>query len=161
MARETRWNEGVAAALVEVAAELPETRVGKMFGYPALYTGGKLYACAYGEGVGLKLPGRAVAGLIEEPSFEAFRPYGKARMREWVLLRATSGEAVRTQFDLLEWAARFVAEGRPEAQPRRARRAERDASDEAPPVVDVVLWRRTSSTRRSTSGRAGERLSSG
>ena len=120
MARETRWNEDVAAALVEVAARLPDTRVGKMFGYPALYTGGKLYACAYGDGVGLKLPGRVVAALIEEASFEPFRPYGKARMREWVLLRVTSGEAVRTQFDLLEEAAGFVAEGRREAQPRRS-----------------------------------------
>ena len=118
MARETRWNEDVAAALVEVAARLPETRVGKMFGYPALYTRGKLYACAYGDGVGLKLPGQVVAALIEEASFAPFRPYGKARMREWVLLRVTSGEAVRTQFDLLEQAARFVAEGRREAQPR-------------------------------------------
>ena len=91
-----------------MAQELPETRVGKMFGYPALYAGGKLCACACGDGVGLKLPGEVVAALTEEESFEPFQPYGK-RMREWVFLRATEGDAVRARSHLLRHAARFVA----------------------------------------------------
>ena len=37
MGLESRWNEEVAAALVEAGEELPETRRGKMFGHPALY----------------------------------------------------------------------------------------------------------------------------
>lgn len=111
MDRETRWNEEVAAALVELAEELPETRVGKMFGYPALYSMGKLFACAYGDGVGLKLPADVVAGLREEEGFEPFRPYGKAGMREWAFLRATDREAVRARSGLLEQSARFVAGG--------------------------------------------------
>jgi len=36
MAREARWNEEAAVALVEVAEQLADTRVGKMFGHPAL-----------------------------------------------------------------------------------------------------------------------------
>jgi len=115
MGRETRWNEEVAEALVEVAKDLPGTRLGKMFGYPALYAGGKLCACAYGDGVGLKLPGEVVAALSEEESFEPFQPYGK-RMREWVFLRATAGEAVRARSHLLRQAARFVA-GRASGSP--------------------------------------------
>lgn len=134
MAPRTRWNEDVAAALVEVAARLPETRVGKMFGYPALYTGGKLYACAYGDGVGLKLPGRVVVAIIEEASFESFRPYGKARMREWVLLRAASGGRRRCGPSSTCSSRRpgSLRRGRREAKERRARRAEQDASEQAP-----------------------------
>ena len=108
MGRDARWNAEVAKALLEVAEELPDTRVGKMFGHPALYAGGKLYACAYGDGVGLKLPGDLVATLIEEEGFEPFQPYGK-RMREWLLLRATDRETVHARLPVLQQAARFVA----------------------------------------------------
>lgn len=111
MGRETRWNEEVADALVEVAEELPDIRVGKMFGYPALYAGGKLCACAYGDGVGLKLPGEVVAAAVEEEGFEPFQPYGKARMREWVFLKATDRQGVHARSYLLRQAAGFVAGG--------------------------------------------------
>ncbi len=119
MGPETRWNEQVAAALVEAAEELPDTRVGKMFGYPALYANGKLFACAYGDGVGLKLPAEVVAALIEEEGFEPFQPFGKPRMREWAFLRATDGGAVRARSGLLEQSAGFAAGARPDAQERR------------------------------------------
>ncbi len=113
MGRESRWNEEVAEALVEVADELDDTRVGKMFGYPALYAGRKLFACAYGDGVGLKLPGEVVAELIEEEEgFEPFQPYGgKARMREWVFLKVSDREVVHARSHLLRQAAGFVAGG--------------------------------------------------
>lgn len=108
MALETRWNAEVAAALVEAGAALPDTRVGKMFGYPALYGGGKMFACAYGDGVALKLPADVVAELIEEGGFEPFQPYGRARMREWVFFDAADKDAVRARSHLLGQAARFV-----------------------------------------------------
>lgn len=113
MGPETRWNTEVATALMESADELPDTRVGKMFGYPALYAGGKLFACAYGDGVGLKLPGEVVAALIKKEGFEPFQPYGKARMRKWVFVKAVDRDAVHARSYLLEQAARFVAEGQP------------------------------------------------
>ena len=110
MGLETRWNEEVGAALVEAAEELPDTRAGKMFGHPALYARGKLFACAFGDGVGLKLPPEVVASLAQEESFEPFQPYGR-RMREWTLLRATDRDAVRARLGLLEQSARFAAGG--------------------------------------------------
>lgn len=109
MGLETRWNEEVAAALLEAADELPDAKAGKMFGHPALYAGGKLFACAFGDGVGMKLPAEVVAELAEDDGFEPFRPYGKAGMREWVLLRASDAEAVRARSGLLERSARFAA----------------------------------------------------
>lgn len=112
MGPERRWNQEVATALAEAAVELADARVGKMFGYPALYAGGGLFACAYGDGVGLKLPGEVVAALLEEEGFEPFQPYGKARMREWVYLHATDGDTVRSRWGLLQQSARFAAGGR-------------------------------------------------
>ncbi len=111
MGREARWNEEVAVALVEVAEELPDARVGKMFGHPALYAGRRLFACAFGDGVGLKLPADVVATLVEEEGFEPFQPYGKARMREWVFLKVTDRDAVQARSYLLRQAAGFVARG--------------------------------------------------
>jgi hypothetical protein len=111
MTTERRWNEEVARALVEVAGDLPDTRMGKMFGYPAVYAGGKLCACAYGDGVGLKLPAQVVAVLVDDEGFEPFRPYGRGGMREWVFLKATDGGAVHARADLFEQAAAFVSPG--------------------------------------------------
>ena len=119
MGLESRWNEEVAAALVEAGEELPETRRGKMFGHPALYARGKLFACAFGDGVGLKLPAEVVAALVEEEGFEPFQPYGKAGMREWALLRATDRETVLARSDLLEQSALFVAGGHRREQEQR------------------------------------------
>lgn len=124
MGLEARWNEEVATALAEAAVELADARVGKMFGYPALYAGGRLFACAYGDGVGLKLPGEVVAALLEEEGFEHFQPYGKARMRQWVYLHATDGETVRTRWGLLQQSARFAARGSS---------ANQDQQDQEPP----------------------------
>lgn len=122
MDREPGWNRDVAAALIEAAEGLPDAKVGKMFGYPALYAGGKLFACAYGDGVGLKLPAEVVGALVEQEGFEPFRPYGKAGMREWAFLKATDRETVHANAALLEQAALFVAgSGRRRPARQRAR----------------------------------------
>jgi hypothetical protein len=59
-------------------------RRGQMFGNPAFFTGGKLFACVYDGGVGLKLPVAMAQGLIGAPGIAAFEPYGKATMKSWV-----------------------------------------------------------------------------
>ena len=35
---------------------LPGAKAGKMFGYEAYYVFGKMFACIYGDGVGIKVP---------------------------------------------------------------------------------------------------------
>ncbi len=103
------WIPEVGEALVQLADVVPGVKPGKMFGYPALYTEGKLCACAYGDGIGMKLPAETVAALLTEPGFAPFQPYGKARMREWVHVHAASAEEVRARLDLLQLSVRFVA----------------------------------------------------
>ncbi len=96
-------------ALLQLADVVPGAKPGRMFGYPALYTAGKLCACAYGDGIGMKLPAETVAALLTEPGFAPFQPHGKPRMREWVHVRATTAEEVRARLDLLQRSVRFVA----------------------------------------------------
>jgi TfoX/Sxy family transcriptional regulator of competence genes len=64
----------------------PDARRGQMFGHPAYYVNGKMFACAYGGVIGLKLPEALAADLIARGRAEPFQPYGKRKMREWVQL---------------------------------------------------------------------------
>ncbi len=81
---EPRWQPEVAEALADLAGYLPAARTGKMFGHPALHVAGKLSACAFGDGIGIKLPADTVQELLDRPGFSPFTPYRRAPMREWV-----------------------------------------------------------------------------
>jgi hypothetical protein len=63
---------------------LPGVREGKMFGFPALFVGKKLFACVYGDVVGFKVPEDLARQLLEDPRFAPFQPRGRQSMREWV-----------------------------------------------------------------------------
>ncbi len=63
-----------------------------MFGCPAFFRGGRLFACVYGEEIGLKLPEAQVAELLTRSGYEAFTPYGKRPMREWVAVHTDPSE---------------------------------------------------------------------
>lgn len=43
-------------AVSVLVAHLPDVREGKMYGVPAFFVGSKLFACLYGDVVGLKVP---------------------------------------------------------------------------------------------------------
>ena len=132
--REDRgWSLEVGAALLALASELPGAVAGKMFGYPAVYAGRRLFACAYWDGLAMKLPATTVAAVLASPGFGPFRPYGKATMREWVHVRATRASGVREQLDLLRESLRFVSTGTTPASPGRP------ASVDAPSGVDDAV----------------------
>jgi hypothetical protein len=81
-----------------------------MFGYPAFYVGRRLFACIYGDGVGLKLPGERVRSLAGEPRIRPFQPYGKQRMREWVEICHERVEAYESERPLFAEAVAFAEE---------------------------------------------------
>jgi hypothetical protein len=66
------WCQAVADRLMEMGTEAGVER-GHMFGHPALYVRSKLAACAYGEGIGLKLPAERVAELLQSGRGTAFQ----------------------------------------------------------------------------------------
>ena len=121
---------GYRTDVVEVLSRLllsrPDVVPGKMFGFPAFYTAGKLFACVYGEGVGLKLPQDRVRQLEGKPGITPFQPYGKSRMREWIHIRRDPASTLAKDASLLEASITFVA--RAAASSRRPRGTKRPAS---------------------------------
>ena len=77
------------AALVALLDDRP-FRTGKMFGHPALYLGRTMFACAYGAGIGLRVPAEIAAEAIDEGAAIRFQPHGRQAMREWIELRPAS-----------------------------------------------------------------------
>lgn len=117
------YRADVLAVLAREMAAVPEVHPGKMFGFPAFYATGRLFACVYGQGVGVKLPRERVAELLQRPDFVPFQPYGKPRMREWVEIRHARAADYARDAPLLAEGARFVATApKPAARKRPARR---------------------------------------
>ncbi len=107
---EPRWIPEVAAELVRVGESMG-ARTGHMFGYPALYAGRRLAACAYGEGIAMKLPADRVRTLVASGQAGPFQPYGKATMREWIHVRASRNEEVDELRHLVAESLAFVSDG--------------------------------------------------
>jgi len=74
---------------------LTDVTGGKMFGYPAYYIHGKLFACIFEDGVGIKLPEDVAAGLLTNAQAVPFQPMGRPKMREWVRIDHQSSEDYR------------------------------------------------------------------
>ncbi len=110
----------VVEALGELFAGRPDVTPGKMFGLPGFYTDGKLFACVYGSGVGLKLPEATIGDLLERPGFTQFVPYGKTTMREWVHLERPDADDYADDLDLFQQSIEFVSQS-PKSK-RRSRR---------------------------------------
>jgi hypothetical protein len=89
----------------------PLVRAGKMFGFPAYYTGSKLCICLYEEGVGIKLPASTVARLLEsDPNAIPFQPLGKPKMREWVQINLADSEVYALYEPVFIESIQFVHE---------------------------------------------------
>ena len=87
------FNPEHKAVLDELLLGNPFVRAGKMFGFPAYYAGKKLCICLYEQGVGVKLPERSAARLLEtDGNTIPFRPMGKPKMREWVQINLNRSE---------------------------------------------------------------------
>ena len=120
-----RYRPEVTAVVRDLVADVPTLTEGKMFGLPAFFVAGKLFACVYGDGVGLKLPSEWVSALLGTPGVEEFRPYGKPSMRQWIQLNRDVADEYAADLELLLESARFVAEAvatgscRPRTSPPR------------------------------------------
>lgn len=97
----------IAAKLMEIGERLG-ARPGHMFGHPALYAGRRLAVCAYGAGLGLKLPAERVNELIDTGRAVHFQPYDKPPMREWAYRPVTSSDDVVELADLIAESIEFA-----------------------------------------------------
>ncbi len=102
------YRSDVLEILSRVLSKRSDVVPGWMFGFPAFYTAGKLFACVYGDGVGLKLPQDKVLQLEGKAGFTPFQPYGKPKMREWIHIRHDQASSFSQDAGLLEASITFV-----------------------------------------------------
>ena len=57
--------------------QVPFVKPGKMYGHPAYYVGGKLFASLYMEGVCVKVPEPMVNELLKRNEIVPFQPMGR------------------------------------------------------------------------------------
>jgi hypothetical protein len=100
---------GHVAAVRAILTGHPGVREGRMFGYPAFFVGKRMFACAYGQGVGVKLPADRVCELLKRADILPFRPHGKATMHEWVQINHTRSEDYAADRTLVLDAMHFVS----------------------------------------------------
>jgi hypothetical protein len=106
---ELKYNPAVKEALDGLLLDIPGVKPGKMFGYPAYYVSGKMFACVYEDGVGLKLPGAVAASLLGEPGISPFIPLGRREMKEWVFILREKPEQYSGDLETLETSYTYVA----------------------------------------------------
>ncbi len=105
----TNFNSEHKAVLDELLLRHPHVRPGKIFGFPAYYTGGKLCICLYEQGVGVKLPELSAAKLLAtDGNIVPFRPMGKPKMREWVQINLSRPEDYRQYESVFEESIGYV-----------------------------------------------------
>jgi hypothetical protein len=94
--------EDLRAVLADMLEGRPETRPGLMFGFPAYYAAGKLAACVYGTGIGLRVPPEEATELRGKPT-APFEPYGRV-MSSWTFLEPVGAEELREEWPILDAA---------------------------------------------------------
>ncbi|MGH9176665.1 MAG: hypothetical protein ACRD1H_20010 [Vicinamibacterales bacterium] len=103
------YREDVLVVLDELLDGRPDVRRGSMMGLPGYFTGKKMFACCFDEGIGVKLPVARVAALqAADDEIHPHMPGGRV-MKEWVYIARDDVNAYRGDIDLLNEAIAFVA----------------------------------------------------
>ncbi len=96
------------AVLDSLLLGLPGVVEGKIFGYPTYYINKKLFACIYGEGVGVKVPEELANELLLECHITPFQPMGKPKMREWIQINRKRSPDYQKDLDIFQASLNFV-----------------------------------------------------
>ena len=88
--------------------DIPIVKPGKMYGHPAYYVGGKLFASLYAEGVCVKIPEKRVQDLLKHDGIVPFVPMGR-KMREWILIVRKKPEDYKQDQKIFEESVEFVS----------------------------------------------------
>ena len=89
---------------------MPSVEEGKMFGYAAYYVNGKLFACIYGEGVGVKVPEAVASKLLLKKHIVPFQPLGKPKMPEWIQINRAKSADYRKDINIFRSSVEFVSQ---------------------------------------------------
>jgi hypothetical protein len=88
--------------------DMPFVKPGKMYGHPAYYVGGKLFASLFMEGVCVKVPEKLKNELINGKEIVQFEPMGR-KMREWILINRKNSEEYLKDKEIFEKSLEYVA----------------------------------------------------
>jgi hypothetical protein len=88
--------------------DIPFVKPGKMYGHPAYYIGGKLFASLFMDGVCVKVPESLVKELLRRESIIPFQPMGR-KMREWILIIRDKSEEYLNDREIFEKSIEYVA----------------------------------------------------
>ena len=88
---------------------VPGVVAGTMFGYPAYYINKKLFACIYGEGVGIKVPAKVAGSLVGRKGIVRFQPMGRKPMKEWIQINRKRSEDYRMDQEILKVSIEYVS----------------------------------------------------
>ena len=103
-----QFNEKHKVVLDSFLLDDPRVEPGKMYGHPAYYVSGKLFASLYREGVCVKVPAGLKEELVEREGIESFAPMGR-EMREWILINRAESEDYRNDRDIFMDSIAYVA----------------------------------------------------
>jgi hypothetical protein len=88
--------------------DIPFVKPGKMYGHPAYYVGGKLFASLFMDGVCIKIPESLKNELIKREEIMNFEPMGR-KMREWILINRKKSEDYLKDKEIFEKSLKYVA----------------------------------------------------
>jgi hypothetical protein len=104
-----QFNEMYQSVLDALLLDLPAVRPGKMFGFPAYYSGEKLSICLVEDSIGLELPTHRVNQLLEDdPITSPFQPLGRPKVREWLQINPKQAADLRAYQWIFEESVEFV-----------------------------------------------------
>ena len=86
----------------------PIVKPGKMYGHPAYYVGGKLFASLFMQGVCVKVPESLKKELLKTNDIEPFEPMGR-KMREWILIVHNNSKDYIKDKEIFDKSIEYVA----------------------------------------------------
>jgi hypothetical protein len=104
-----KYNQSHKDFLDIILLDNPDVKPGKMFGYPAYYVGGKLFACVYENCIGVKVPESRANELLKREEIIHFQPYGRKKMREWIQINRKNSEDYIKDREILEASIEYVS----------------------------------------------------
>jgi hypothetical protein len=103
-----QYNEKHKDVLDSFLLDNPRVTPGTMYGHPAYYVHGKLFASLYRDGVCVKVPVALKEVLLKKDRVVPFEPMGRT-MREWVLICRERSEDYRDDMDIFTASIEYVA----------------------------------------------------
>jgi hypothetical protein len=104
-----KFNQDHKNVLDSYLLNLSIVEAGKMFGYPAYYVGGKLFACVFEDGIGVKVPEEMANELLKREDIVRFQPLGRKKMREWIQINKIKSEEYLAEKKIFDESIKFVA----------------------------------------------------